>query len=166
MSFLSIASSIAIVLGLTGTVPQIVAMLRRRSAAGQSPVGWGIGIVVHALMGYVNYFGYGATTLAVGSGFSLTLAAVALTCTLRLPREPAAAIPEPEELPTGDLAEMLQALAEERERREARRRAQAEAHEARRRAGQPEGPQPCEGRERRRSERQPEHHPLPQPTAA
>lgn len=154
MSVLSVVSTLAIVLGLAGTLPQIAAMVRRRSAAGQSPLGWMLGVTVHALMGYVNLVGYGATTLAVGNAFGGLLAVVALSCTLRLPRDAAAApaVPDPDELSTGDLSEMLHALAQERERREAARRAGAEA------------PQPCE--ERRRPEAQREHVPVPQPLAA
>lgn len=124
MNLLPIISTIAIVLGLAGVLPQIVAMLSRRSAAGQSSLGWTLGVAVNAMMAYVNLAGYGALALAVGNVVGGLLCVVALMCTMRLPRAielPAAARPDPLELSTGDLSEMLEALAGERERRQAAR---------------------------------------------
>lgn len=129
MTLLSLISTFAIVLGLAGVVPQIVAMVRRRSAAGQSPLGWLLGVTVNVLMSYVNLVGYGAEALAVGNACGGMLCVVALGCAVRLPRavEPTVVPvrPDPLDLSTGDLSEMLVALAEERERREQRRRAAA-----------------------------------------
>lgn len=131
MTVLQIVSSSAILLGLAGVVPQIAAMVRRRSAAGQSPVGWLLGVSVNVLMAYVNLVGYGATTLALGNACGGTLCLVALACAVRLPRTSTPVVipqrPDPLEMSTGDLSEMLTALAEERQRREERRRAAAEA---------------------------------------
>lgn len=127
MTLLSLISTLAILLGLAGVVPQIVAMVRRRSAAGQSPLGWLLGVSVNVLMSYVNLVGYGAEALALGNACGGLLCVVALGCALRLPRAPApaaaAARPDPLDMSTGDLSEMLVTLAEERERREERRRA-------------------------------------------
>ena len=130
MTLLSLVSTLAILLGLAGVVPQIVAMVRRRSAAGQSPLGWLLGVMVNVLMAYVNLAGYGAEALALGNACGGMLCLVALGCATRLPRAavlPAApARPDPLDMSTGDLSEMLVALAEERERREERRRAAAQ----------------------------------------
>ena len=128
MTLLSLISTLAILLGLAGVVPQIVAMVRRRSAAGQSPLGWLLGVMVNVLMAYVNLAGYGAESLALGNACGGMLCLVALGCATRLPRAatlPAPARPDPLDMSTGDLSEMLVALAEERERREERRRAAA-----------------------------------------
>jgi hypothetical protein len=129
VTLLSLISTLAILLGLAGVVPQIVAMVRRRSAAGQSPLGWLLGVMVNVLMAYVNLAGYGAEALALGNACGGILCLVALGCATRLPRVvdlPAVpARPDPLDMSTGDLSEMLVALAEERERREERRRAAA-----------------------------------------
>lgn len=131
MTILSVISTLAILLGIAGVVPQIAAMVRRRSAAGQSPVGWLLGVTVNALMGYVNLEGYGATALALGNACGGFLCLIALTCALRLPRAVGPAVtaprPDPLDMSTGDLSEMLDALAQERRRRDERRRAAAEA---------------------------------------
>lgn len=126
VTIISLISTFAILLGIGGVLPQIAAMVRRRSAAGQSPVGWFLGVTVNVLMGYVNLAGYGATTLALGNACGGLLCLVALGCAVRLPRaagEPSAVRPpDPLEMSTGDLSEMLTTLARERQRREARRR--------------------------------------------
>lgn len=130
MTLLPLISTLAILLGLAGVVPQIAAMVRRRSAAGQSPVGWTLGVTVNVLMAYVNLVGYGATTLAFGNACGGMLCMIALACTVRLPRAAGpggSARPDPIDLSTGDLSDMLVALADERARREERRRAAAAA---------------------------------------
>jgi hypothetical protein len=128
MSFLALASSAAIVIGLASAVPQLSTMLRARSAAGQSPLGWALGIVVNALMTYVNGFGYHALLLAAGNAASVAICVAATAIVLRFRRaadhEPApasAAAPAP--APTvSDLATTeFWALREQLER-EARRR--------------------------------------------
>jgi hypothetical protein len=136
MNLLPVISTLAIVLGLAGVLPQIVAMVTRRSAAGQSTLGWTLGVAVNAMMAYVNLAGYGALALALGNVAGGLLCAVALACTMRLPKvvePPAVAVarPDPLDLSTGDLSEMLEALAGERERRERARREAAAAVEER-----------------------------------
>ncbi|MEX2194789.1 MAG: hypothetical protein WD844_05835 [Thermoleophilaceae bacterium] len=136
MTLLSVVSTLAILLGLAGVVPQILAMVSRRSAAGQSPLGWLLGVMVNLLMAYVNLVGHGAAELALGNAAGGSLCLVALGCAVRLPQAasaaPVRARPDPldlstGDLSTGDLSEMLTALAEESERREERRRARAPA---------------------------------------
>jgi hypothetical protein len=83
MSLLPIASTTAIVIGLCAALPQLAAMARARSAAGQSSVGWGLGAFVNLLMAYVNLVGYQATVLAAGNVASVALCLVAVGLVLR-----------------------------------------------------------------------------------
>jgi hypothetical protein len=83
MSLLPILSTIAIVIGLGAALPQLAAMLRARSAAGQSALGWSLAGFVNLLMAYVNLVGYGATVLAAGNVASLTLCLVAVALVAR-----------------------------------------------------------------------------------
>jgi hypothetical protein len=68
----------AIVIGLCAALPQLAAMVRARSAAGQSSLGWSLGAFVNGLMSYVNFAGYHATVLAVGNVASLVICVVAV----------------------------------------------------------------------------------------
>ncbi|MCW3004738.1 MAG: hypothetical protein JWQ20_4036 [Conexibacter sp.] len=68
----------AIVIGLCAALPQLAAMVRARSAAGQSSLGWSLGAFVNGLMSYVNFAGYHATVLAVGNVASLMICVVAV----------------------------------------------------------------------------------------
>ena len=83
MTLISIASSIAIVLGFAGTLPHIRTMVLSRSSNGQSPTGWLIGILVNVMTGYVNLAGLGAVMLGVGNVIAGSFAAVALCCVIR-----------------------------------------------------------------------------------
>jgi hypothetical protein len=90
MSLLPILSSIAIVLGLCGALPQLAAMVRARSAAGQSALGWMLGAFVNGLMTYVNLVGYHATALAAGNVASVAICLGAVALVLRFGGAPAA----------------------------------------------------------------------------
>jgi hypothetical protein len=83
MSLLPIFSTTAIVIGLCAALPQLGAMVRARSAAGQSALGWTLGMFVNFLMAYVNYVGYDATVLAAGNLASLGLCLVAVALVVR-----------------------------------------------------------------------------------
>jgi hypothetical protein len=83
MSLLPIASTTAIVIGLCAALPQLAAMVRARSAAGQSALGWMLGVCVNVLMAYVNLVGYKATVLAAGNIASVALCAAAVGLVLR-----------------------------------------------------------------------------------
>jgi hypothetical protein len=83
MSLLPIFSSTAIVIGLCAALPQLAAMLRARSAAGQSSLGWTLGALVNVLMAYVNYVGYHATVLAAGNVASVAICLTAVALVLR-----------------------------------------------------------------------------------
>ncbi|HEY4280904.1 MAG TPA: hypothetical protein VGM91_21995 [Conexibacter sp.] len=151
MTFISIASSFAIVLGFAGTIPHIATMVRTRSSAGQSPTGWFIGIAVNVMTGYVNLAGVGDVELGIGNVLAGTFALIALLCVVHFRRGTAAAVapaPAPEavvveqpafapavrvpfhELPTGELTAIKVEVDREHARRENDRAEQLAAHEA------------------------------------
>jgi hypothetical protein len=124
MSLLPILSSTAIVIGLAAALPQLSAMVRARSAAGQSALGWMLGATVNTLMAYVNFVGYHATPLALGNLASLAicLAAVGLVLRFGAPAEDVAdAPPAFHELPTMELIVLREQLEHETRRRDERR---------------------------------------------
>jgi hypothetical protein len=83
MSLLPILSTTAIVIGLCSALPQLAAMVRARSAAGQSSLGWSLGALVNLLMAYVNLVGYDATVLAAGNVGSVGICVAAIGLVLR-----------------------------------------------------------------------------------
>ncbi len=121
MTILSIASTCAIVLGLAATLPQIATMLRTRSAHGQSPLGWTLGLSVNVLMGYVNLVGFHAALLGLGNFAGAALNAIALACVMRLAVGAATGAPAFVELPTEELHVIKRQIEEEHVRRETRR---------------------------------------------
>jgi len=136
MSLISIASSIAIVLGFAGTLPHIRTMVRSKSSNGQSPTGWMIGIVVNVMTGYVNLVGLGALMLGVGNVLAGSFSAIALGCVVRYarPADGTAAAEMPQahrlatvhELPTGEFHAIKLLIDEEHARRESFRVAAAQ----------------------------------------
>jgi hypothetical protein len=86
MSLVTLLSLFAMVLGLGGIVPQLVRMVRARSAAGQSALGWAMGLAANLSMVYVNGAGLGAELLCISSVAGGTLCAVALALILSLER--------------------------------------------------------------------------------
>ena len=83
MNTISLISAIAVVVSIGGILPQIVAMLQARSSAGQSALGWCLGVLVNGLLGYVNLLGSHATVLAVGNAVGFLLSATALVLVIR-----------------------------------------------------------------------------------
>jgi hypothetical protein len=85
-------SMLSAVIGIAGIVPQIMTMLRARSSAGQSTVGWSFGIFTNASLAFVNLLGYHALVLGSGNLASLSgcLTAVYLVRRFRRREEPAA----------------------------------------------------------------------------
>jgi hypothetical protein len=65
-------SMLAAVIGIGGIVPQLITMLRARSSAGQSTVGWSFGIFTNTSLAFVNLLGYHALVLGSGNLASLT----------------------------------------------------------------------------------------------
>jgi hypothetical protein len=94
MTLVTLLSTCAMLLGLGGILPQLVRMVRSRSASGQAPLGWGMGCAAHASMAYVNFFGFDSLLLSASNLVAGTLCATAivLITTLR-DRAPAAAAP-------------------------------------------------------------------------
>ncbi|MCW2986108.1 MAG: hypothetical protein JWR63_3678 [Conexibacter sp.] len=132
MTLLAFASTTAIVIGLCAAVPQLTAMVRARSAAGQSALGWTLGAFVNFLMAYVNLAGYHATALALGNVASLTLCLVAVALVARFGDAGAPAAPavagagddapvSVHELPTGEFWALRAQLEHEARRRDDRR---------------------------------------------
>ena len=83
-------SMLAAMIGIAGIVPQLITMLRARSSAGQSTVGWSFGIATNTSLAFVNLLGYHALVLGSGNLASLTgcLTAVYLVRRFRRPAEP------------------------------------------------------------------------------
>jgi hypothetical protein len=133
MSLLPLFSSAAIVIGLAAALPQLYAMVRARSAAGQSALGWLLGATVNTLMAYVNLVGYKATALAVGNVASLAICLAAVGLVVRFgaassPSAPDDAAPHAfHDLPTLELVVLRDQLDHEARRRDERRSALAAA---------------------------------------
>jgi hypothetical protein len=87
-------SMLAALIGIAGIVPQLITMLRARSSAGQSTIGWSFGIATNLSLAFVNLLGYHALVLGSGNLASLSgcLTAVYLVRRFRPPAvaEPAA----------------------------------------------------------------------------
>jgi hypothetical protein len=71
ISYLSIC---AMLLGISGSVPQIVKMLRSQAANGQSPLGWTMALCANLILAYINLIANHSTLL-----FASNLA-IALLC--------------------------------------------------------------------------------------
>jgi hypothetical protein len=84
-------SMLAALIGIAGIVPQLITMLRARSSAGQSTVGWSFGIATNVSLAFVNLLGYHALVLGSGNLASLSgcLTAVYLVRRFRRHHEPA-----------------------------------------------------------------------------
>jgi hypothetical protein len=135
MLLISVLSSVAIAFGIGANLPQISRMMRSRSAAGQSPVGWAMGAVTNLCLAYVNLVGLGATFLGLANLTTVVLCSVAIVLTLRFGGEvasaadaavPARATPSHDglhELPTQELV-LLREAVDSAHRRRAEWRAQ------------------------------------------
>jgi hypothetical protein len=122
MTLLPIASTTAIVIGLAAALPQLAAMLRARSAAGQSALGWSLGAFVNVLMAYVNLVGYGATVLAAGNVASVLLCLTAVALVWRFGDSATADdTVRLDELPTTEFHALRDQLEDEARRRDERR---------------------------------------------
>ncbi len=124
MSLLPVFSTLAIVIGLAAALPQLHAMVRARSAAGQSALGWTLGATVNTLMAYVNLVGYHATPLALGNVASLAICLAAVGLVVRFGGEASSSAGDPSafhELPTLELVVLREQLEHETRRRDERR---------------------------------------------
>src|SRR4051812_25396375 len=123
MSLLPILSTTAIVIGLCSALPQLAAMVRARSAAGQSWLGWTLGAFVNSLMAYVNLVGYKATVLAAGNVGSVAICLAAVALVVRFGPAPAEGADEPvqiHKLATGEFWALREQLEDEARRRDER----------------------------------------------
>jgi hypothetical protein len=95
-------------------------MIRARSAAGQSSLGWGLGAFVNGLMAYVNFAGYDAVVLALGNVLSVALCLAAVALVARFGDAGSAAVVEAgvDGLPTGEFWPLREALEHEARRRD------------------------------------------------
>jgi hypothetical protein len=121
MSLLPLFSTAAIVIGLAAALPQLYAMVRVRSAAGQSALGWMLGATVNTLMAYVNFVGYHAAPLALGNVASLAICLAAVGLVLRFGEVATEDEEEPfafHELPTLEFVVLREQLEHEARRRE------------------------------------------------
>ena len=65
-------SMLAALIGIAGIVPQLITMLKARSSAGQSTVGWSFGIATNLSLAFVNLLGFHALVLGSGNLASLS----------------------------------------------------------------------------------------------
>jgi hypothetical protein len=111
MTLVTLLSTCAMLLGLGGILPQLVRMVRSRSAGGQAPLGWAMGCAAHASMAYVNFFGFHSLLLSASNLVAGTLcaAAILLIVTLR-DRAPAAAPVVVDDMPTHEFVALRAAV--------------------------------------------------------
>lgn len=91
-------SMFAAIIGVTGNIPQLVTMFRKRSSAGQSIVGWSLSFTANFGLAFVNGLGYHAMLLAIGNVLSFTtcLIAVGLVWLYRRPAPASPSAPRPQ----------------------------------------------------------------------
>jgi hypothetical protein len=111
MTLVTVLSTCAMLLGLGGILPQLVRMVRSRSAGGQAALGWVLGCAAHASMAYVNFFGFHSMLLSASNlvAGSLCATAIALITALR-GRAPSAAPLVVDDLPTHEFAALRDAV--------------------------------------------------------
>jgi hypothetical protein len=111
MTLVTLLSTCAMLLGLGGILPQLVRMIRARSASGQAPLGWAMGCAAHGSMAYVNFFGFHSMLLSASNLLAGTLCATAilLITTLR-DRAPGAAPVVVDDMPTHEFVALRAAV--------------------------------------------------------
>jgi hypothetical protein len=111
MTLVTILSTLAMLLGLGGILPQLARMLRSRSAGGQAPLGWGMGCAAHASMAYVNFFGFHSVLLSASNVIAGSLCAAAIVLIATLGRdEPAPPALAFDDIPTAEFAALREAV--------------------------------------------------------
>ncbi|HXD67772.1 MAG TPA: hypothetical protein VNV17_24310 [Solirubrobacteraceae bacterium] len=118
-------SMLAVLIGVTGIVPQLVTMLRNRSSTGQSKLGWSLAFTANFALAFVNAFGNHAPVLAIGNVLSFSGALTAMCLVWRFPAEPgpeAAVEAAPvdalvTDMHTGEFAALRDAVIAEHQRR-------------------------------------------------
>lgn len=112
-------SLLAVMIGVTGIVPQLVTMLRNRSSNGQSQLGWALGFAANLALAFVNASGNHAAVLAIGNVLSLSGCLAAMYLVWRFPAqpEPAPVDERVTDMRTGEFAALRDAVIAEHERR-------------------------------------------------
>jgi hypothetical protein len=112
-------SMLAVLIGVTGIVPQLATMLRNRSSAGQSKLGWSLAFTANFALAFVNAFGNHAPVLAIGNvlSFSGCLTAVFLAWRFPADTEPGAVDATVTDMHTGAFAALRDAVIAEHHRR-------------------------------------------------
>jgi hypothetical protein len=110
-------SMLAAVIGIAGIVPQLITMLRARSSAGQSTVGWGFGIFTNASLAFVNVLGYHALVLGSGNLASLSGCLTAIYLVRRFRRAAEAPVETVTDLRTQEFEILRDAVLIEHHRR-------------------------------------------------
>jgi hypothetical protein len=118
-------SMLAVLIGVTGIVPQLVTMLRNRSSTGQSKLGWSLAFTANFALAFVNAFGNHAPVLAFGNVLSSSGALTAVFLVWRFPGEHEPALAPVDELVTdmhtGEFVALREAVLAEHHRRTADR---------------------------------------------
>jgi hypothetical protein len=111
MTLVTLLSTCAMLLGLGGILPQLVRMIRSRSASGQAPLGWAMGGAAHASMAYVNFFGFDSLLLSASNLVAGSLCATAiLLITMLRDRATAAAPVVVDDMPTHEFVALRAAV--------------------------------------------------------
>jgi hypothetical protein len=87
----TLISTIAVLVGIVGIVPQLVTMQQTGSAGGQSTLGWALGAAANLALGFVNGMGNHAFVLAAGNLLNLTGCLTAVCLVQRFRGTPATA---------------------------------------------------------------------------
>jgi hypothetical protein len=114
-------SMLAVLIGVTGIVPQLFTMLRNRSSMGQSKLGWSLGFTANLALAFVNAFGNHAPVLAIGNvlSFSGCITAICLVSRYPADSEPAAVDTDAlvTDMHTGEFVALRDAVLAEHRRR-------------------------------------------------
>jgi hypothetical protein len=114
-------SMLAVLIGVTGIVPQLFTMLRNRSSMGQSKLGWSLGFTANLALAFVNAFGNHAPVLAIGNvlSFSGCITAVCLVSRYPADSEPAPVDADAlvTDMHTGEFVALRDAVIAEHQRR-------------------------------------------------
>jgi hypothetical protein len=114
MTLVTLLSTLAMILGLGGILPQLGKMIRSRSAGGQAVLGWGMGCAAHASMAYVNFFGFHSTLLSASNVIAGSLCGFAIVLITTLGRRATTAAPAPafafDDMPTHEFTALREAV--------------------------------------------------------
>jgi hypothetical protein len=113
MTLVTALSTCAMLLGLGGILPQLLRMVRSRSAGGQAPLGWAMGCAAHGSMAYVNFFGFHSVLLSASNLVAGTLCATAIALITLLREQTQTPAPAPlvvDDMPTQEFVALRAAV--------------------------------------------------------